>query len=70
MTEAEVRSALPGWAVGVSPVRDLSKEGGPLLWSAVRNGARKQVYALSPEDLVRRCRAIEGVKRPIDKALE
>jgi hypothetical protein len=60
LTIEEIERLLPGWAVGAEPVRDLSSTGGPLLWSAVQVGSRKQIYALSPVDLIRRCLIAEG----------
>ena len=60
MTIEEVERLLPGWAVGAQPVRDLTPGGGRLLWSAVHVGrSKKQVYALSPEDLILRCQEID-----------
>ena len=70
MTIAEVEHLLPGWAVGVQPIRDLTPGGGKMLWSAVHVGkSRKQVYALSPDALIKRCRILDK-KRGLTTAPE
>jgi hypothetical protein len=63
MTVQEVRGLLPGWEIGVQPVRDLTPGSNRMLWCAVRLGrSRKQFYALSPEDLIKRCRSLDKKK--------